>query len=272
MDSTLPAACVVMMLTLTVCPAIASNQTENGYIAYTGAAAAPHSMKYLYGERHVLSYRDGRLAERVVLYTCGNGAPFARKTARYMPGNAFRPATPFAPDFLLEDAATGLRQGVRSLDDGRSVFFRGERAGAEKSRPLPQDPELVADAGFDEFIRAHWRGLVEGKGLVLHFLVPSRLEALAFEVRHIRSGDIDGLPTEVFRLKLAGALGWLMSPIEVSYDAGEHVLLHYDGLSDLRDAAGNNFPVQIIFRAGDRVPSDAAAMSMARQAPLTPCI
>jgi hypothetical protein len=177
---------------------------------------------------------------------------------------------PFAPDFLLEDSSTGLREGVRSADDGRSVFFRRDRAVAEKARPLPQDPELVADAGFDEFIRAHWQALMEGRDLALHFLVPSRLGDLAFEVRHIRSGTIEGLPAETFRLKLAGVLGWLTSPIEASYDAG-HVLLRYDGLSDLRDAAGNNIPVQIIFRASDRIPSDAAAMSIAQQALLAPC-
>jgi hypothetical protein len=249
-------------------PAIAANQTQDGYIEYSGTAAAPHSMKYLYGERHVLRYSDGRLAERVVLYTCGNGAPFARKTARSAP----RYASAFAPDFLLEDASTGLREGVRSADDGRSVFFRSNGAATERARPLPQKPELVADAGFDEFIRAHWQPLLQGKELPLHFLVPSRLEDLAFEVRHIRSGTFDGLPTEVFRLRLAGALGRLMSPFEVSYDAGERVLLHYDGLSDLRDAAGNNIPAQIVFRPSDRIPSDPAAMSMAQQAPLAPCI
>jgi hypothetical protein len=263
MDRTTPAACVLMLGTLFDHPAIASNPTQDGYIEYSGTAAAPRSMNYLYGERHVLRYRDGRLAERVVLYTCGNGAPFARKTARYVAA--------FAPDFLLEDASTGLREGVRSADDGRSVFFRADRAAAERARPLPQDPELVADAGFDEFIRAHWQRLLEGRDLALHFLLPSRLGDLAFEVRHVRSGTIEGLPTEAFRLKPAGVLGWLISPIEVSYDAREHLLLRYDGLSDLRDAAGNNIPVQIIFRPNDRVPSDAAAMSMARQAPLAPC-
>jgi hypothetical protein len=268
MDRTVPGACVLMLATLFDHPAIASNQTQDGYIEYSGTAAAPRSMKYLYGERHVLRYSDGRLADRVVLYTCVNGAPFARKTARY----ASRYASPFAPDFLLEDASTGLREGVRSADDGRSVFFRSDGAAAEKARSLPQDPELVADAGFDEFIRAHWQVLLEGKDLALHFLVPSRLDELAFEVRHIRRGTIGGAPAEVFRLKLAGVLGWLMSPIEVSYDAGKHVLVRYDGLSDLRDAAGDNIPVQIIFRASDRISSDAAAMSMAREAPLAPCL
>jgi hypothetical protein len=258
-----PVGWVVMWVGLAVHPAIASNQTEDGYIEYSGTAAAPHSMKFLYGERHVLLYRDGRIAERVVLYDCGNGAPFARKISRYV--------APFAPDFLLEDASTGLREGIRSADDGRSVFFRSGQAEAEKTRPLPQSPELVADAGFDEFIRAHWQSLLEEKALELHFLVPSRLEDFGFEIRHMRSDTLEGVPIEVFSLKLAGALGWLMSAIEVSYGAAEHVLLRYDGLSDLRDASGGNIPVHIIFRARDRMPSDAASMSTARQAPLAPC-
>jgi hypothetical protein len=252
-----------MWATLFVHPAIALNQTEDGYIEYSGTAAAPHSMDYLYGERHMLRYHGGRLAERVVLYTCGDGAPFARKTVRYV--------TPFAPDFLLEDASTGLREGVRSVDDVRSVFFRSGGAAAEKARRLPQDAELVADAGFDEFIRAHWQPLLAGKAPEMHFLVPSRLEDLSFEIRHLRSETLEGIRIEVFRLNLAGLLGWFMSPLEVAYSAGEHDLLRYAGPSDLRDAAGNNIQVQITYRARDRMPSGAAAISLAQQAPLAAC-
>src|ERR1700760_3290882 len=85
------------------------------YLAYLGVAASQRSGQKLYEERHVLSYRDGRLAERVVLYTCVDGTPFARKTATYE--NAL------APSFLFEDISSGVREGVRS-GSPRQVFFR----------------------------------------------------------------------------------------------------------------------------------------------------
>ena len=74
----------------------------------------------------------------------------------------------------------------------------------------------------------------------LQFLVPSRLETLSFEVQHVRSGNQEGMPTEVFRLKLQGILGWVAPRIDVSYSVAEHLLVRYEGLADLRDKNDEN--------------------------------
>jgi len=241
----------------------ASVSTSDQYVSYSGTATARHSAKFLYAEHHILRYRDGRLAERVVLYTCRDGSPFARKTVSYVDA--------FAPDFLLEVASTGMREGVRTVGNERSVFFRDDRVEPEKASPLPSTPGLVADAGFDEFVRAHWRALMSGESQELHFLVPSRLEEIGFRAQHLRSETVDGISAEVFRLKLAGFWGWVLPGIDVSYGADDHTLMRYDGLSDLRDASGDNFQTQISFPSSDRAPSSAASMAEARQAQLAPC-
>jgi hypothetical protein len=233
------------------------------YLSYTGTATAPHSTDVLYGEHHVLHYRDGRLADRVVLYTCRDGRPFARKTAVYVDS--------LAPDFLLEDRSTGMREGVRTMVGQRLVFFRRVRAETEKSGPLPSVPGLVVDTGFDEFIRANWQQLMTGQGVEMYFLVPSRLESMSFQVQRLRADSLDGISTEVFRLKLAGVLGWLLPGIDVSYSADEHVLMRYEGLSDLRDAAGNNFAASITFRSTDRRLATEQEGLAARQAALVAC-
>jgi hypothetical protein len=233
------------------------------YLSYSGTAIALHSATFLYGERHALHYHENRIVERVVLYTCSDGSAFARKNVAYV--------DPLAPDFLLEDIANGLREGVRSADGRRSAFFRADRASAEQSAPLPQVPDLVADAGFDEFIGANWQRLLEDKPLQLRFLVPSRLKDYTFQAQHLRRETLEGTQSEVFRLRLAGIGGWLLSSIDVYYSAAEHVLLRYEGLSDLRDASGANFKTQIDFKLSERKPSNAQAMSDARQAPLKAC-
>ena len=235
----------------------------DGFLSYSGVATVRRSNAFLYGERHVLAFRGGRLAERVVLYTCRDGSPFARKTVSYVDA--------FAPDFLLEVASTGMREGVRTVGNERSVFFRDDRVEPEKASPLPSTPGLVADAGFDEFVRAHWRALMSGESQELHFLVPSRLEEIGFRAQHLRSETVDGISAEVFRLKLAGFWGWVLPGIDVSYGADDHTLMRYDGLSDLRDASGDNFQTQISFPSSDRAPSSAASMAEARQAQLAPC-
>jgi hypothetical protein len=241
----------------------AAHAAGDEYIEYTGAANAHHGPDFLYGERHILLYRDGRLSERTVLYTCANGAPFARKTVTYL--------EPAAPDFYFVDASNGMQEGVRSRGGARSMFFRASLAAPEKSAPLPDTSELVVDAGFDTFIQAHWSELMRGAPVPLRFLVPSRLQVMDFEVQHLRSDSFDGRPTEVFRMKLSGILGLLFSGIDVAYGASDHLLVHYDGLSDVRDPAGANLQANIVFHAGERRPSSPQAVAAAEAATLAPC-
>ena len=152
------------------------------YVAYAGTATALRDSAFLYGERHVLRLRGGRITDRVVLYTCKDGSAFARKTVAYVEA--------FAPDFTLEDASNGMREGIRSGADGREMFFRGDRAAAEKTGALPQSPVLVADAGFDEYVRANWQSLLAGNPAGMDFVIPSRLDDMSFKVRHL-SNNVD---------------------------------------------------------------------------------
>lgn len=251
---------VIIGLCAAVAPAGAS-QAED-YTSYTGTATGLQSHAFLYGERHVMVAREGRLAERVVLYTCRDGAPFARKMVSYV--------NPLAPNFTLIDASNGMREGVRSEAGRRTVFFRPV-GGREQVSALPDAAGLVADAGFDEFVRENWRSLTEDKSLTMPFLVPSRLNDTDFRIREVRTDRVRGVPVEVFRLKLAGILGWVGPSIEVYYDSQDHQLVRYVGLSDLRDAAGENLKVDISFDPKDRKPAGPDAVQKAMQAPLAPC-
>jgi hypothetical protein len=241
----------------------------DGYASYSGTADARHTSDFLYGEQHVLEYRQGRLAERVVLYTCHDGSAFARKVVNYVAG------APSVPDFLLEDASDGMREGIRSANPaspaGRTVFYRANAKAAEKSGPLPAASDLVADAGFDEFVRSHWASLMTGDVSQMRFLLPSRLEAYEFQVQRLRHEVVDGIPTEVFRLRLSGFWGWFLTGIDVYYSDSDHSLVRYDGLSDLRDASGDNFKVVIDFPPREAKPGDAELMQRALQTSLAPC-
>jgi hypothetical protein len=244
-------------------PGGAAPPPEDGYIEYTGTARARHAQRILYQEHHFLAYRAGRLSKRLVLYTCPNGAAFARKQVNYVDSQA--------PDFFFEDASNGMQEGVRTQNGERSEFFRANRVEPEKSAPLPKVTGLVADAGFDEFIRAHWSTLMTDDPVPLHFLVPSRLQALDFEVRHLRSDRADGRPAQVFRLQLAGLLGLVLPGIEVTYDAADRVLVRFEGISDLRDASGDNLQASIVFPVSDRRPGSAQSFATAEQASIAPC-
>jgi hypothetical protein len=235
----------------------------DGYVSYSGTASAHHSSQFLYGERDVLHYQGGRLTERVQLYTCRDGSAFARKLV----GDQ----DPLAPNFALSDAANGMQQGIRGEAQSRIVYFRASATDTEKSAPVPHVDGLVSDTGFDEFVRRNWSPLMSGGPVTLRFLVPSRLQDYAFQAQHLRSAAVDGVPAELFRLRLSGFWGWLLPGIDVSYSASDHQLVRYEGLSDLRNPAGDNFKADIDFPPQNRQSSSEQAMRDARQAPLARC-
>jgi hypothetical protein len=258
-----------LCLSILAYSAAASGAAPDGYVSYTGVARARHSTDVLYGERDVLLYREGRLAERTVLYTCGDGSAFARKIVSYT--NAL------VPDFVFEDVSNGMREGIRedapaaATSGARTVFYRERSGDAEKSAPLPSVPGLVADAGFDEFVQSHWDTLTTGKAVEVRFLLPSRLSDYGFQVQRLRGDVIQGTPTEVFRLRLSGIWGWFLPGIDVYYGGADHVLMRYDGISDLHDGAGNNYKTTIDFPVEERKATTAQAMLDARAALIAPC-
>jgi hypothetical protein len=232
-------------------------------LSYSGVARSLQSNQFLYGEHHFLRYQNGDLAERVVLYTCADGSAFARKVVGY--------AHPLAPDFELVDESSGLREGLRPQGAQRQVFYQESRAAPERDKAAPNALGLVADAGFDEFVRRRWEPLVAGQKQNIEFLVPSRLDSMSFQVKHLRSQTVVSQPAEVFELALAGVLGWVAPSIVVYYGVHDHVLLLYEGLSDLRDAGGNNYKARIEFLPNLRVPSDAASLDAAKHARVARC-
>jgi len=235
----------------------------DAFLSYAGSATAIGTDRFIYGEEHFMRFQNGRIAERVVLYKCRNGAPFARKHLRYV--------DVLAPDFELLDMTGGLHEGVRSHAGGREIFYRESINDKETSGPLPRVPGLVGDAGFDEFVRANWAPLMAGEKRPLNFVIPSRLDVMTFQVRHIQPDTVAGLPVEMFRLRLSGFLGLLLPSIDVYYSSNDHLLTRYDGLSNLHDPSGSIYKAHIIFPPTSRKPSDSEAMRKALEARLARC-
>ena len=92
-----------------------------------------------------------------------------------------------------------------------------------------------------------------------------------FQVQRLRRDLVQGIPTEVFRLRLSGVWGWFLPGIDVYYGSADQVLMRYDGISDLHDAAGNNYKTTIDFPAEERTAATVKAMLDARSAPIAPC-
>src|SRR5690606_24213789 len=150
--------------------------TEDDTLRFRGEARSTESASLLYVEDHLLRTEEGRPTERLVLYRCPDGEAFARKQVRYG-------EPPFAPQFEILDARFDYREGFsRGKIAGETFVQRGADDELQKEA-IALGESLVVDAGFDEFVRAHWDVLAAGKDVPLRFLVPSRLSSYGFKVR-----------------------------------------------------------------------------------------
>ncbi len=238
----------------------ASPPTPADISRYTGIAREPGTHgAVLYREDH---YRYGPSDDRreLVLYRCPDGAPFARKTLH---GPAVTPL------FELVDAANGYREGVRDNGDARQVFVRPVGADATRERGLDTPRDAVIDAGFDAYVRRHWDALAAGKTRRIAFLVPSRLDYMAFRIKRHRDAAAARRGVLVLRLELDSWIAFALPHIDVGYDMRTRQLHWFRGLSNLRDRDGRNVRVRLVYPADQRLSAvPAAELAAARKAPL----
>lgn len=250
---------------LAVALAVAALPAQAALTFEEGVARDPESRALLYREHHLVRRADGRPTERLVIYRCADGTPFARKRVDYR-------RSVQAPEFSFEDVRLGYGEGLRRTGATDTVWVRDGRGEGERSATL-DDPaaRLVADAGFDEFIRTHWSPLVSGQSVPLQFAVPSRLQTLGFKVNRQGSLTLGQEPAESFRLKLGGVLGWIAPHIDVAYGRDSRRLLRFEGLSNLRSDDGRSQLVAQIEFPAPAVAAGEGQWRTAERQPLSAC-
>ncbi len=227
-----------------------------------GIARNPEARTEMYREQHWIRSEAGQPVGRLVLYRCPDGTAFARKRVDYRDS-----AT--APAFALEDRRSGYREGLRR-SGAPMLFVKSGNNAAERAASVAVN-DLVADAGFDEFIRKQWPLLVAGRSLPLDFAVPSRLRSLPFSLQRSGEAVINGEQAWRFELRLDSWLAMFAPKIEVAYGKVSRRLLQFQGLSNLRDDRGvDSLVARIDFETPAKV-SDEAAWAAAASQPLSAC-
>lgn len=226
-------------------------------VGYQGDARDPDSRRLLYREEHLLR-RDGDTpVERIVLYRCPDGSAFARKRVDYR-------GSTLAPAFELVDAH-GHREGLRR-EGGKTLVWSG--SATPKALGASRAP-LVADAGFDEFLRQRWTPLLAGQPQPLAFAVPAFGRSLPFKVRSVpASPAVAG--QHRFELRVGGVLGVVAPSIAVDYDARDRRLRRFVGMTNVRDARGELIEAEIDFPHAPQ-PAEAARWQAAAALPLVKC-
>ena len=210
------------------------------------------------------------------------GAPTDSDSVRYVEGKAsasdghlmyteshwiYDDGSPQAPDFELDDARTGYREGVRSSGGKRVIFVRNDKNAAERTAALDTSPMPVIDAGFDAYIRTHWDTLGKS-GDTLPFLLPSRLGTLSFRVKRQGDTQIDGHAARQYRLSLDSMIGFALPHLDVAYDAKTHELLSFSGIANIRSSDGKNVDAKILFDPSKNKDVSRTDLDNAAKAPL----
>lgn len=206
---------------------------------YLGTAYAKEGGAVVYREEHWI-YNDGGTEKRLVLYRCPSGQPFARKLIQ-----AAGPAS--APDFDYLDGRDGYREGVRGANGQRDVYVQKNSQSPVKSEPLPAKAGAVIDAGFDAYVREHWDGLADKRGMQVPFLVPSRFGYMNLRIDGASDIQRDGETVRHLRMSLDAWYGFVAPSIELTYSASDHRLRRFEGISNVHDAQGKSQTVRIEF-------------------------
>lgn len=238
---------LLLILMLTTGPADAT-----GVLRYLGVATDAGG-RTAHLEEHLLQPTADGGEQRVVLYRCPDGVPFARK-------RLIRPADSFLPRFTLEDRRGGWREGIDAGAEGLLVFAGRLDQPAAPRRLPPPAPDLVADAGFDAFIMARRDALEAGQALRFDFLLPGEDRPRALKVRKLGEGETLGRPASLYRLELGAWYRFLAPHVDGWYDRQTGRLLRYEGPSNLRLPGGGNPKLRIDFPPAQRQAGAAATV------------
>lgn len=197
---------------------------------YEGIAYSSRDGSVLYHETHWL-YREGNVDKHLVLYSCTDGAPFARKLMTESSNAA-------APDFDFYDARLNYREGVSGAGPRRIVYAQAKQSEVELG------VNDVIDAGFDEYLRSHWNTITLRSTLHAAIVVPSKLTTVPVVITETGDGDTDVLR---MRVELNAWYRLIAPSMMLAYRRADHRLLEFQGIGTIRGADGSNLDVHIIF-------------------------
>lgn len=215
-----------------------------------GYAYDARSGTLAYSEHHQEWWQDGRMIRDTVTYRNVDDIVLGEKHIDFQMSES-------APDFRLRNVITGHSESARTVSNRLEVSFREIDGEPMKMERLMLPEGAIVDAGFDRFIERNWTALIQGETLVRPFLVPSRLEFLDFRIKRTD----DGLTRKRAKFELSidsSFLRLFVSDITVTYDTTDRRLLEYVGISNIRDAKGDNLDVEIRFDGRRSVVNTAA--------------
>ena len=177
-----------------------------------------------------------------------DGKLFATKTVSFS-------VSPFAPEIAQFDMRSGEKREVVSAQDNIVLKYQAQKNKKLQKTTIRKEDVQVIDAGFDNFMRAHWDELNSEKILSIDFgsvahqkVLPLRVSKKPVEKCAFKS---DGSETfTCFWVEIDNALLRLvLGNIKIAYDQ-QHRLRQYEGVVNLQSEDQDNQKARINYFYG----------------------
>jgi len=221
---------------------------DDEYLRAIGTAWTTDRSELLYREFHYAEDPQLDLPTRV-LYRNAAGELMADKTIDY----SRSVIAPAIVQFDYRNQAM-VTTGYPESPEARMIRVEYQAHDSERlrSRDVSHRDNLIVDAGFDPYVRENWDALTAGRSVTTSFLVPARLDSVRISVSETDAGECNarGENFHCFIIRPAGVLrvvSWFVDPIRIAYDTETRRLLSFEGISNIRDDAGDARNVLIDF-------------------------
>jgi hypothetical protein len=210
-------------------------------LSFTGTAKPVGGGDTLYQEIHSISgsCEQGVFTpeEHRVDYRRSGSDVFATKRLSYRQ-SVLRPGVEFnQPDFseVIE---------ITNQDDQTLEILWQSPSGATEKSSLDVEPTLVADAGFDNFVRQNWKQVMEdGNSVKFNMIAPTRGDYYGFTLEPTSDNRIDA--EHLVRIRPSSTLmRFLVDPILLGYNS-DGLLTDYLGLTNIRKNKDTNYTAHI---------------------------
>lgn len=209
-------------------PSVVSAQNFVGY------AYDIETKKLAYTEHHQYMSETSHK----VIYKEVDGKKFAEKTIDYQGGFT-------SPSIEQTNNRNGEHIKIVKKDNKLWVEYKENAKQAVDLEELNVTPSLVVDAGFDHFINQQWNTLVQGKELVVDYLVPSSLAAYQLSIQQY---DCDNEQQYCFTISASNFfISMFADQLRLSYDRSTRKLISFQGRSNICDENGDYQDVLITY-------------------------
>lgn len=197
--------------------------------------------KFLYTEEHNEYWKNKIHLYSIVRYLRPDNTLIAEKKISFGKSK-------IAPDYQFKDLRDGYEERMQRISaTSARIGARRKSNTSLKERTIVVPTPMVADGGFDYFIREYWSSL-EKQAQVVSFVVPIENDYFRFKIYKVTDLTFSGVDAVKFRMQIDSALlNIFAESIDVIYDKRSQRLLHYRGISNINDETGRSYRVKIDF-------------------------